>query len=626
MASRQDSIASLASVGSLDFYNSCELNDNDNISKSDIKRLFFIWFNSISNDNSTINLSQFSTILNRIFSSSITALSQSEITEIFNILNINNKQYIYFNQFLSETEDTFTNTMAELLQNDPNAQTILRQIPQTSKNNPMNDTLQKILHDQAKELISLKNWILQIGLPSQKRINNENCLLQESLSISLDDKQRMNMKLKLLSEVSDKLHDDKNNISKDYSQLDDDYKHSIQENHFLKSINETSLTEISKLKFEMDTILKQLEQQKQKNKQNKITINSLTKVNNQLHQSNETLTNKNEKQMKEINRLSNINNQLEVALDITTAALEQKNQEIETLKSHHMNDTMLDDIPSEYSIECDENLEKNMNPLKLSHVPESIGPHRRSYVFRVNETFHSMTNVLDSDNSASPNLYIHSHSKEYNLGTDILPFNLRKQSIVSLGGGQKMHVYNSRKHLDLDDMKGEYKKLYHDETRGVDLYVLSNEYDPNEFEYVYDELEYKMEESLMSINENNDIDGRVYDYDNIELKQLKNKCNVEMQKLKNKLNELSNECAMEYAESECNISTSDEGNDEYISFKLCIQGKNRIYNVSMLENGEFVIDDTVIDESKNKCTLKGKIMGKSTGDKIKLKCKIQAEA
>eukprot|EP01084_Bolivina_argentea_P142399 250177_1 len=93
--------------------------------------------------------------------------------------------------------------------------------------------------------------------------------------------------------------------------------------------------------------------------------------------------------------------------------------------------------------------------------------------------------------------------------------------------------------------------------------------------------------------------------------------NMIIQKLKKQeLNELSNECAMEYVESECN---------GYISFKLCIQGKNRIYNVSMLDNGEFVIGDTVIDDSKNKCILKGKIMGKSTGDKIKLKCKIQAE-
>eukprot|EP00483_Globobulimina_turgida_P011463 UN11485 len=62
------------------------------------------------------------------------------------------------------------------------------------------------------------------------------------------------------------------------------------------------------------------------------------------------------------------------------------------------------------------------------------------------------------------------------------PRTKRRHSIVSVGGGQKMNVIYSDKPLNEIDHEGDYKKLYHDENRGVDVYVFTNKYDPNEID------------------------------------------------------------------------------------------------------------------------------------------------
>lgn len=138
----------------VDGSNQLPFDQNNDLSISEIKRLFFMWFNSISNDGKSLNISQFSTIINRIFSSSSSSLTETEISQIFNQLlsNNDNSGSIYYSKFLSQCDHVFANIMSELLQNDPTAVSTLQSVPNSSTNNPANNTLQQILHDQVSDL------------------------------------------------------------------------------------------------------------------------------------------------------------------------------------------------------------------------------------------------------------------------------------------------------------------------------------------------------------------------------------------------------------------------------------------------------------------------------------------
>ena len=117
---------------------------DDALSPIDIKRLFFIWFNSISNDGKNVNETQFHAILRRIFTSS---LDDSQINTIF-LQCCPNQDNMDYHQCLAANHHTFSNIMYELLENDLNAISMLQSIPNTCSNNPAQNTLQQILYDQ----------------------------------------------------------------------------------------------------------------------------------------------------------------------------------------------------------------------------------------------------------------------------------------------------------------------------------------------------------------------------------------------------------------------------------------------------------------------------------------------
>ena len=163
---------------------------------------------------------------------------------------------------------------------------------------------------QTAEILVLRKWIIEIGLPSNKRQNT----LQTELINVIEDKSRTDMELKLIFDEKNDLQHDQETITKSYSMLKENYVYSIQQNTDLKSINDEYKTLNDKLQSRLDRINRDLLTEQQHSKQYEDIIENLTKLNEQYKKANNQLLIKTDQQNKQITSLSNMNAQIEIAV------------------------------------------------------------------------------------------------------------------------------------------------------------------------------------------------------------------------------------------------------------------------------------------------------------------------
>eukprot|EP01084_Bolivina_argentea_P211140 359214_1 len=454
-------------------------------SSSYLKRLFIVWFNAISDDTTCITSSQFSTVLTRIFSSSTSSLSQQNISEIFKQLS-NNKTNIYYSQFLSQNENTFINIMTELLSIDDIAMSVLQSVPDLHSNNSSNNTIQQTIYDQAIEISTLKQWITEIGIPSNVRQNT----LQTELELATDNKLRLDLQLELAEEAKNDLQLSQDSIHRQYGALEDNYTYAIQQITDLKSINNEHKELIDKLEHSLHKTEIHLLNEIQENKQYQHVVENLTKLNKQYKKTNNQLLIKNQNQTNQIQQLINMNQKMEIAMESTAMTLEQKTEEINKLQHE------LQILQSN-----DDNHEHNYN--EFLPVRNKLTEHRKrkSYIFSIKSP------VMTPENAH------------------------KRRSILSVGGGRTMSVFdgsdNGMNLSVLNEKPEDFHALLHDELNGVDVFVYDqNDNIENQPLWHNDNISTRSNDTYL------ELDEKVDDIDTLHDMQIKH--DLEMIKFKQK--------------------------------------------------------------------------------------------
>ena len=285
-----------------------------NITKPEIKRLFFIWFNSVSTDNESLTLSQFSSIINRIFVTDDhkAQLNADPIIKLFNQLSDgDNKDKIYFNDFLSPKEDTFANVMIQLLETNDTAISMLRSVPRSSSNNPNSNTLQQILYDQSKETQVLRKWINKVGIPSRTKSSH---LLMKLHQVEAS-KSKLQLELQHIDEENISIKNHVVQTSKEYSAMEEDLTYSVRTVEDLVSINTEINTMNDELQSNLNSVTNELKTTKEESKKYDDKIDMLTALTQKYQEQNLQLIQKDQQNTQQIAQLSLQKSQMELQVE-----------------------------------------------------------------------------------------------------------------------------------------------------------------------------------------------------------------------------------------------------------------------------------------------------------------------